>query len=275
MGNISHLRPGFELDQIQLATARMYRNVRAAIAAGSRVEYHVAAEEHLAYARHLPLPPSSMVVHPVDGRIAGLLGRSELLIPLLADLVHDLQLAKGESKRPAASLVQASEEMETPYAWDWDSYDENILLGRWSCDGVLSFHCIAGKHLALVCKEPPGADAWFCSKCRALNGYKRWSCRVCHSKADDAVQRVACRPPSRQNSQDTACVASAPSCDSAQSVAVDKVSISAQSVGTALAKAVHTVLRTVMADWARWPERQQGLKRKIDDVNGVKREPRS
>eukprot|EP00439_Symbiodinium_sp_Y106_P057662 s2070_g8.t1 len=80
---VSHLRPGFSPEDLVRMSDNLRSRVQQALSQSVHFQYHVGAEDHLAYARRLPLPRSCFVVHPVEGRIARLLERAGILWPLL------------------------------------------------------------------------------------------------------------------------------------------------------------------------------------------------
>lgn len=101
----SHLRPGLPRGDLEAATEMMQATVRNALRAGTRFEYHVAMEDHLLYARRLPLPATSLVVHPIDGRIARVLDTAGLLLPIVLDLITELHADGDGGARPWAESV--------------------------------------------------------------------------------------------------------------------------------------------------------------------------
>merc|ERR1719336_517375 len=88
---ISHSRPGFLPEELAAASTCLQQNVARALKRGTRFEYHVASEDHLVYARLLPLPVGALIVHPIEGRIARVMERASVLAPLLVDLLAELQ----------------------------------------------------------------------------------------------------------------------------------------------------------------------------------------
>ncbi|CAE8637079.1 unnamed protein product, partial [Polarella glacialis] len=181
----------------------LQRNVQQALAAGVRVEYHVACEEHLFFARRLPLPRSSLMVHPVNGRIARLMERGGLLLPLLVDLIAELQVPGGHGRRPWAESVQFSNEMQAKAAdgqnlqqmgWDWSDSEERLLLARWCSDGRLSFARISGKALASLCKKVPSPGQWFCARCLCCNDAKVEVCAACQNASLPPLRKVGEAP---------------------------------------------------------------------------------
>lgn len=96
----SHLRPGLPRGELEAATRNMRASVREALARGTRFEYHVAMEDHLIYARQLQLPSTSLVVHPIAGRIARVLDKAGLLLPMIIDLIVELHADYDGGVRP-------------------------------------------------------------------------------------------------------------------------------------------------------------------------------
>jgi len=192
----SHLRPGFGPEELRAATTAMRDSVQRALLAGARIEYHVAMEDHLVYARSLPLPQGSLIVHALYARIARVLERAGILAPLLVDLVAELQRDRAPSPRvlPASvafavarNAVQAAvdaagvEEPLEPCAWDWTSDAEQVLLGKWDqeTEGGLSFVRASGRQLLLLCQEAPKFGDWFCTHCWSHNDEQASRCNCC------------------------------------------------------------------------------------------------
>ncbi|CAE7215109.1 ERBIN [Symbiodinium natans] len=97
---LSHLRPGFSPEDLVRMSDNLRSRVQQALSQGVHFQYHVGAEDHLAYARRVPLPRSCFVVHPVEGRIARLLERAGILWPLLIrSIAREQRLARGASGR--------------------------------------------------------------------------------------------------------------------------------------------------------------------------------
>eukprot|EP00931_Biecheleriopsis_adriatica_P077416 TRINITY_DN50995_c0_g1_i1.p1 TRINITY_DN50995_c0_g1~~TRINITY_DN50995_c0_g1_i1.p1 ORF type:complete len:855 (+),score=157.54 TRINITY_DN50995_c0_g1_i1:357-2567(+) len=180
---VSHLRPGFSSQDLESMTVKLRRNVQRALEAGVEIHYHVAAEEHLVHARRLPLPPGSLVVHPIEGRIARLLDRVGLLWPLLVDLIaKEQQAALGSSAVPAAPRSRAPK-ADQAFAYELTSHDNShVLLGLWGLGGKLSTCWISGAELVLLCGASPKASDWFCAACSTLNSAKAEKCHKCGSR---------------------------------------------------------------------------------------------
>eukprot|EP00929_Paragymnodinium_shiwhaense_P047990 TRINITY_DN24330_c0_g1_i1.p1 TRINITY_DN24330_c0_g1~~TRINITY_DN24330_c0_g1_i1.p1 ORF type:complete len:909 (+),score=148.87 TRINITY_DN24330_c0_g1_i1:111-2837(+) len=176
---ISHLRPGFEIGELEAASEAMRQAVAKAVEKGTRIEYHVAAEEHLYYAQQMKLPRGAMIVHPLEGRVARSLESAGLLTPLMTELLLDVQLkdASGRPSRPGATEI---------LKWDWKSPEEDMLMAIWGVDKTMSFCTAAAKHLSLICNSAPAPGEWLCS-CRRMNGKKREQCSECKALATDAV----------------------------------------------------------------------------------------
>ncbi|CAJ1354864.1 unnamed protein product [Effrenium voratum] len=174
---LSHLRPGFSPDDLQRHSENMRCRVREAVAAGVQFQYHVAVEEHLAYARRVPLPLSSIFIHPIEGRIARLMEKTGILWPLLVrSIAREQKLARGEKdKWPKAEDKPPS----GFFAWDLDGKEEVLQLCLWGAAGKLSTCKISGQNLTLLSKSGPRANDWFCSGCLAHNVSKASSCKKC------------------------------------------------------------------------------------------------
>lgn len=175
---ISHLRPGFDPEHLSRMYENLRKNVRAAVSSGVHFQYHVGIEEHLAYARRLPLPRSSIFIHPIEGRIARLLERVGILWPLLVrTLAQEQRIARGAVA--AADSLPKDPAPEGDYAWDLNDTEENLVLGMWGRGGKLTTCRIAAKQLCRLCCFPPRAHDWFCSGCLAHNVSKANQCRSC------------------------------------------------------------------------------------------------
>lgn len=211
----SHLRPGMSREDLEAATAKLRRNVSRALEAGVRIDYHVAAEDHLLYARWLPLPRGSLVVHPVHGRIARLLESAGFLSPLLIDLLAELQIDFDGGRRPfrtstahasAVRSVQSAvqqaclqigrdcshEPLAEHFAWDWCGNVQLILVARWGQDGKLSFAWVTGEQLSLICRDPPEMGSWYCTCCWSRNEGKIQNCRCGGVPDQDARRCMFC-----------------------------------------------------------------------------------
>eukprot|EP00927_Polykrikos_kofoidii_P012637 TRINITY_DN15468_c0_g1_i1.p1 TRINITY_DN15468_c0_g1~~TRINITY_DN15468_c0_g1_i1.p1 ORF type:complete len:919 (-),score=136.86 TRINITY_DN15468_c0_g1_i1:81-2837(-) len=203
---MSHLRPGVPPGELQLATQRLQRNVRTAVRNGTHVELHVAAEDHVAYARQVALGPNGTVIHAVDGRIARMLERADLLVPLLADTILGAK-QRPRADRDAGRDKDAEEEpVEARCAWEWDDQEEKVLLACHNQQGrgSMSFCRISGQQLWHICRKPPSAGDWFCLLCRSYNGAKVCQCSFCGGGVDEAercrVAEAPRRPPAAEGS---------------------------------------------------------------------------
>jgi len=131
----------------------MRDNVHCALQKGTRIEYHVAMEDHLLYARVLPLPPGSLVVHPFDGRVARVLERAGVLGAILAGLVSELQVDGPQVTHPvrvsvafaeAVTLVRQAlkavgvQEKPQSRAWDWAGTLEQVQVAKWDTNKKIS-----------------------------------------------------------------------------------------------------------------------------------------
>jgi len=176
----SHLRPGWTPQGYELATERLRENVRAATARGVRFVYHVAVDDHLLHARALPLPQGALVVHPIVGRIARLMERAGLLIPLLADLVGELQDDKCTRPWPASTeFAQHCPPIGSP-AWEWtDSTSESILLALWRPSGGMDFLAASPTVVGKIAQVPAHAGDWFCPRCCFRNFEQIRQCANC------------------------------------------------------------------------------------------------
>ncbi|CAK9061462.1 unnamed protein product [Durusdinium trenchii] len=174
---ISHLRPGFDPGELSRMSENMRHRVREAVSSGAHFEYHVAIEEHLAYARRLPLPRSCIFIHPIEGRIARLLERVGILWPLLVRAIaREQRLAKeGRSIDQAHKVVPPDSDV----AWNLHDPEENLVLGSWGYSGKLATCRISPQQLCRLCRFPPRAHDWFCSGCLAHNVSKAMKCRRC------------------------------------------------------------------------------------------------
>jgi len=185
------LRPGFVSADLEAATVKMRTNTQRAVAAGTRIEYHVAMDDHLLYARALPLPRTSLVVHPLNGRIARVLERGGILAPLLAQLVAELQRRPDHWKsarqqataEAAAAAAEAAAGPSQPQAWDWNGCTRDVLVARWDRRnyGHLAFAWANGRELRLLCQDPPRVGDWFCLQC--------WA----HNSNDEQVKCASCK----------------------------------------------------------------------------------
>jgi len=204
---MSHLRPGMGPAELTAASTRMRDNVHCALQKGTRIEYHVAMEDHLLYARVLPLPPGSLVVHPFDGRVARVLERAGVLGALLAGLIAELQ-TDGQSTHPvpvsvafaeAVTLVQQAleavgvKEQAQSCAWDWAGTLEQVQVAKWDTDKKMSFVWVTGQQLSLLCTDPARVGDWFCSQtgCWSRNEEKAGVCHRCRREQGFA-QKVLC-----------------------------------------------------------------------------------
>merc|ERR1712217_1017316 len=142
----------------------------------------------------LPLPPGSLIVHPIHGRIARLLDSAQVLTPLLIDYLLDLQDAaciRTAKQSPLDGKVFPMEEMpiadagrvlQQPRAWDWSDDNPSILVGKWEANGSMAFLWTSPYELrALCCPEPPRKGDWYCENCGQRNTTTTRSCGHCPS----------------------------------------------------------------------------------------------
>ncbi|CAE7728990.1 LRRC1 [Symbiodinium sp. CCMP2592] len=189
---VSHLRPGFSPEDLVRMSDNLRSRVQQALSQGVHFQYHVAAEDHLAYARRLPLPRSCFVVHPVEGRIARLLERAGILWPVLVrSIAREQRLARGEVERPA--VVYEEVPVGTLHAWQLEEKEETVPLGLWGYGGKLCICRISPLHLCQICRFPPRAGDWFCSTCLAHNVGKAKACRKCSDSSQAGVVAKAWR----------------------------------------------------------------------------------
>lgn len=173
---LSHLRPGLSPADMTAASASMQANVSRALARGTRIDYHVAMEDHLLYARLLPLPPGSLVVHPVQGRIARLMERAHILVPLLVDLVAEVQ----DGPRPWPGSVDVA----TPATlWEWNDRREHPTVARWVPNGLSTFSCSPWELSTMYRAGVPLPGQWFCVECCHRNEEKASICKGCNEES--------------------------------------------------------------------------------------------
>lgn len=184
----AHLRPAMLPSELEAASRQLQVNVQRALMQGTRVVYHVAMEDHLVYARWLPLPPGSLIVHPFSGRIARVLERAGVLLPLLMDLVDELQnreVLRTELEQFPHSRFAS--EMSTPEAWSWqDDTKSSILVSKW-VNTVVDGSSVAGMcflwatphEIFAMCQDAPEAGDWMCNVCKSRNQDKHIFCQHC------------------------------------------------------------------------------------------------
>lgn len=179
----SHLRPGFKPECLVAASRHLQDNVHRALCRGTRIEYHVAMEDHLLYARFLPLPRGSLIVHPTSGRIARVLERNGILVPLLIDLFAELQ--SSSKVRPIAAsqalaMQFSAEAFADARAWDWgDAGERSVTLAKWNVKGGISLVEARPSELAVLMQETPCVGAWFCNACCHRNEEDKRCCDGC------------------------------------------------------------------------------------------------
>eukprot|EP00928_Gymnodinium_smaydae_P071850 TRINITY_DN55330_c0_g1_i1.p1 TRINITY_DN55330_c0_g1~~TRINITY_DN55330_c0_g1_i1.p1 ORF type:complete len:826 (+),score=45.49 TRINITY_DN55330_c0_g1_i1:59-2536(+) len=197
---ISHLRPGFSSSELEHASTNLRKKVHEAVCAGVSVEYHVAVDDHLAYARRLPLPSESLIVHPIEGRIARLLERAGILSPLLIKHIAKLQAPSDGGRRNQGGVTVALPE----FAWDLNCTEERLLLGLWSRHGGLSTCWVSGRDLVEISRSAPTSGDWFCSTCTSVNSAsKAHFCGECKQsrRADSVVVAESWKRPSSEKRQ--------------------------------------------------------------------------
>jgi len=177
----SHLRPGMLPEQLRAASQRLQKSVQRALAKGTRVEFHVAMEDHLVQARWLSLPPTALVVHPICGRIARLMERAGILVSLLAQLIIELQ--DSTCLRPhqdSVTFAATCAEHSQAESWNWrDKARRSLLLARWEATNSMTFLEATPWELSLVSRKGPWPGSWFCPCCSAVNEEGTSGCRRC------------------------------------------------------------------------------------------------
>lgn len=191
----SHLRPGMGgAAEVEKLSASMRASVRTALAQGTRIQYHVALEDHLVYARLLPLPQSALVVHPVAGRVARLLERVGILAPLLVDMIAEVQ--ESTCARPWPDSVSFAEagygeaacrgdeaaygSATPPVAWNWsDACSRKLQVAKWEVYGGMSLVLTTPWELSLLSRSPPKPGDWFCARCGGRSEEDCIACRAC------------------------------------------------------------------------------------------------
>jgi len=194
-------RPGFELDELHAATARLRQSV-----AGRRgsVECHVSMEAHLMQALQLrPLPDEDacgsaseakgtlrLVVHPFKGRCARVLERAGLLLPLLAGTLHRLQMEATSCSPPLAHHRQ-HRQLEWPVRPGGDSAGGavTVLVSRWSDwlrlpEGTwqlpqLRLLRATTSELRQLALEAPDPGDWLCTQCGTWQFQRQPRCGRC------------------------------------------------------------------------------------------------
>lgn len=171
----------------------MRKSVDKALAKGTRIEYHVSLEEHLLYARYLPLPPGGLIIHPVYGRIARLLDGANVLALLLIAYVTELQDADCVRPLPA-SVEFASREfrfeeevvahdwnlVRSPRSWDWsDDTHANLAIAKWELNGSMSHFMMTPVQLRNLCVDPVRKGDWICENCGWRNTLLMLHCGRC------------------------------------------------------------------------------------------------
>jgi len=202
---ISHLRPGLLPDDLATASNRLQENVNRALKRGTRIEFHVACEEHLIYARRLPLPPGSLIVHPINGRIARVLERNGILRPLLVDVLAELQ--DSSCVRPFQASVAFAVAREdcsecSPEAWDWsDAISASVTLAKWEVGGGMSLVTATPWELAEIIQVPPSLGSWYCSACSSHNEEESYSCTTCREgeQTRNRVGWTSSKEPTKQS----------------------------------------------------------------------------
>lgn len=191
---LSHLRPGMDAESLAGASRLLRDNLHRALARGTRIEYHVAMEDHLLYARRLRLPPGCLIVHPVHGRIARVLDRTGALKPLLIDLIAELQV--DEEVRPiTASQQLAAALSQDAYAaavgWEWQDDDErSVTIAKWKIDGGFSLVAASPFELGLLMTDCPAVGAWYCTSCSQRNEENLLVCGGCGSDTTKPQHKV-------------------------------------------------------------------------------------
>lgn len=179
---IAHLRPSIESPgALAELTERMQSNVRTALARGCYIECHVAMEDHLLYAQRLLLPPACLIVHPIAGRIARLLERAGLLVPLLASLLAELQ-RPDDAIRPWAPSVDFAGDtaMTEGLAWEWgNDLDTVVTVTKWEPNGSLTLLSATGADVGSIAASVPKSWDWFCRRCGGLGGEGKTCCQHC------------------------------------------------------------------------------------------------
>jgi len=175
----SHLRPGMHASKLAAASVQLKANVQQALSQGARIEFHVSMDDHLMYARRLLLPPGSLVVHPVRGRIARLLERATILVPLIVDLIGELQGRENVSW-PVNSGASCTPGLLEKEIWDWsDDKEPHILVTKWGVYGELWFYKTTPKEISIMCLDPPEVGEWYCNVCKSHNFERHIFCPKC------------------------------------------------------------------------------------------------
>lgn len=197
--SISHLRPGVSAPQdLADLSAKMGKSVYEALAKGTRFEYHVAMENHLVYAKRLLLPPGTIIVHPITGRITRLLSKVGIMAHLLtnhiAELQHNCVRPWVRSQKFLSEAVSSKTTEENGHrnhgghdrnlnqeaAWDWsDISNEFLSIATWNAFGGMSLVHATPWELSLVARDPPKPGDWYCRRCNGRSHEYATVCRFC------------------------------------------------------------------------------------------------
>eukprot|EP00931_Biecheleriopsis_adriatica_P100583 TRINITY_DN75868_c0_g1_i1.p1 TRINITY_DN75868_c0_g1~~TRINITY_DN75868_c0_g1_i1.p1 ORF type:complete len:404 (-),score=28.14 TRINITY_DN75868_c0_g1_i1:270-1481(-) len=179
----SHLRPGASgSSELHAAYTSLLVNVKAALFQGTRIEYHVAVDEHLSYARLLPLPTTSFVVHIIQARIARVLEAEGILSNLLIDMIGELQ--DDSCLRPWPESIgfanRPDNEAVPDVAWQWsDAQNLKCAIARWDLGGRMSRLLATPHELSVTIQSAPCCNDWFCQRCHSYNNSWDAVCTSC------------------------------------------------------------------------------------------------
>eukprot|EP00927_Polykrikos_kofoidii_P065551 TRINITY_DN61291_c0_g1_i1.p1 TRINITY_DN61291_c0_g1~~TRINITY_DN61291_c0_g1_i1.p1 ORF type:complete len:1011 (+),score=120.95 TRINITY_DN61291_c0_g1_i1:87-3119(+) len=220
-------RPGFDHDALEQANDGLRRAVESR--RGS-VECHFSTDAHLFQATQLHQSGSfgeesmlkvtklshgglnmsnslRFVVHPVRGRIARLLEKGGLLLPLLAETLVRLQREIHIECNPHEPCIAEDSNCSTANEWpkwqwpcaDGDEIgnregetDVNVLVGCWhnwtkSLDGgrwqppALSVLRATPAELRLLAQQAPTPGSWLCNACGSMTAERMARCAGCGS----------------------------------------------------------------------------------------------